>query len=67
MYSDFMKKKVVNIWGTNFSSAALKKSPAKASLSVKASVGIKEASTAECAKSKDKILKKEVSAKKSNF
>ena len=65
MYSDFMKKKVVNIWGTNFSSVALKKPKKATSPAIEAGENISKASSA--IDSKNDILKKKVSDKKSNF
>jgi len=65
MYSDFMKKKVVNIWGTNFSSVALKKPKKATSPAMKSSESINKASSA--IDSKNDLLKKKVSDKKSNF
>ena len=65
MYSDFMKKKVVNIWGTNFSSVALKKPKKATSPAIEAGKSIDKASAA--IDSKNDLLKKKVSDKKSNF
>ena len=65
MYSNFMKKKVVNIWGTNFSSVALKKPPKANASAIEASEEVESASSP--IESKNDILKKKVSDRKSNF
>ena len=60
-----MKKKVVNIWGTNFSSVALKKPQKVSASAIEASGEVESASFP--VESKNDIFKKKLPSKKSNF
>ena len=64
MYSKFMEKKVVNIWGSNFSSVALKKPRKANSSAIKASKESIDMASSPVS-SKGDILEEKISSKKS--